>query len=462
MPKKEQVMKRDVAIACAVMLGVLSWPCAAHAALNPNPPASPVKLIFIHHSTGEAWLNDYHGELGLELRDNNYFVSDTNSGWGPDGIGDTTDIGHWWSWFSGPSRETYMSALYAESDQHCSYTRLETDPGGPNRIVMFKSCFPNSHLGGSISDPVPDIEDNPLRDQDAYSEYHTVPNARGIYIDLLDYFSQHPEKLFVAIAAPPLRSGDTSPEAAANARDFNNWLTNEWLVGYPLHNVFLFDFYNVLTSNGGSTRIDDPNVNDFGWADGNHHRLAAGAIEHMQTIPHNYLAYWTGDSHPSAAGDQKATGEYAPLLNVAYHCWNGDGDCPRWPSSTPLRVPYGDVPLTVTSDNHGVSVDLHWDASLCASTNYHIVWGYGSGLSTWQVEGGACNLGISGDYTWSGIPDPSGDSSRLLWFVITGDDGIDTEGSWGLTSSAAERGGAAASNVCGFSSKVTTGYCGTP
>ncbi|MCL5957721.1 MAG: hypothetical protein M1358_00130, partial [Chloroflexi bacterium] len=55
------------------------------------PAGKPVRLIFIHHSTGENWLADDNGGLGLALRDHNYFVSDTNYGWGPDSIGDTTD-----------------------------------------------------------------------------------------------------------------------------------------------------------------------------------------------------------------------------------------------------------------------------------------------------------------------------------------------------------------------------------
>ena len=37
---------------------------AAPPADNPAPPASPVKLIFIHHSTGENWLADDNGGLG--------------------------------------------------------------------------------------------------------------------------------------------------------------------------------------------------------------------------------------------------------------------------------------------------------------------------------------------------------------------------------------------------------------
>ena len=56
---------------------------------NPDPPAAPVKLIFVHHSTGGNWLADPnsdqpYGGLGIALRDNNYFASATNYGWGPD------------------------------------------------------------------------------------------------------------------------------------------------------------------------------------------------------------------------------------------------------------------------------------------------------------------------------------------------------------------------------------------
>ena len=124
---------------------------------SPPPPASPVKLIFIHHSCGENWLADDNGGLGIALHDNNYFVSDTNYGWGPDGIGSSTDIPDWYDWFRGPDSATYLAALYSESEQHSTYSRLATDPGGPNRIIMFKSCYPNSALTGDPSDPVPPI-----------------------------------------------------------------------------------------------------------------------------------------------------------------------------------------------------------------------------------------------------------------------------------------------------------------
>ena len=50
--------------------------------------------MFIHHSTGENWLRDDYGELGRNLDSSNYFVSDTNYGWGPDAIGDRPGIRH--------------------------------------------------------------------------------------------------------------------------------------------------------------------------------------------------------------------------------------------------------------------------------------------------------------------------------------------------------------------------------
>jgi len=74
---------------------------------NPNPPTSPVKLVFIHHSVGDDWLSAGIGNLGNQLGANNYYVSDTYYDWGPDDIGSYTDIGNWWDWFRGPNSPTY-------------------------------------------------------------------------------------------------------------------------------------------------------------------------------------------------------------------------------------------------------------------------------------------------------------------------------------------------------------------
>lgn len=253
---------------------------------NITSPSDTVKLIFIHHSTGENWLSDENGRLGMTLRDNNYFVSDTNYGWGPEAIGDKTDIGYWWLWFRGPDSARYLSALYSENGQNCQYSRLSNNPGGENEIIIFKSCFPNSALQGNPNDPIPSIGSNPLKGESAESEVHTVANAKGIYIDLLKYFKTRPDKLFIVVTAPPL----SDPTYAGNARSFNYWLVNDWLKDYPYNNVAVFDFYSVLT-NGGNT-------------------LA-------------YPSSW-GDDHPSKEGNLKATREFINFLNNAYYQWKSE------------------------------------------------------------------------------------------------------------------------------------------
>lgn len=272
---------------------------------NPAAPTSVVKLVFIHHSTGENWLADGNGGLGVALGANNYFVSDTNYGWGPDSIGDTTDIPDWLTWFRGPSTATYMAALYGESGQHSTYTRTLADPVGENAVVVFKSCFPNSALEGSPADPP------------SSSGWLTVGHAKYVYNELLVYFGAHPEKLFVVITAPPLSDGTY----AANARAFNQWLVNDWLAqsAYTQTNVAVFDFYNVLTSNGGNAA-----TNDLGSATGNHHRWWNGAVQHKTDGGANVLTYPSsaGDDHPSRAGNLKATGEFVPMLNLFYHRWH--------------------------------------------------------------------------------------------------------------------------------------------
>jgi len=356
--------------------------------LSPAPPVNPVRLIFIHHSVGEHWLCDDNGGLGIALRDNSYYVSDTYYGWGPDNIGDRTDVGNWWEWFRGPSSSTYVNALYNEGDQHSSYSRLPTSPSGENEVIMFKSCFPNSALQGNPSDPVPTIDSNPLRAEGSGSEYHTVANAKGIYIDILEYFRTRQDKLFIVITAPPLMTSDTNTAQAANARAFNNWLVNEWLAGYSYKNVAVFDFYNVLTSNG-----DNADTNDLGLEAGNHHRWWNGAIQHIQSVNYDMAAYPTEDSHPSQAGNLKATGEYLDLLNVAYNRWKVAST-----SSNPCDF-NGDGKTDILWRNKTTGQNVVWFMNGAVYSNYAELLQVGD--TNWEIVG-------TGDFNGDGKTD-------ILW-----------------------------------------------
>ncbi len=266
--------------------------------LNIAPPAEPVRLVFIHHSTGGNWLadadnNELGGGLGRALMENNYYVSSTNYGWGPDSIGDATDIPNWLDWFRGERSSVYLDALYAEDGQNFgdfgAWPRLADAPQGENRIIVFKSCFPNSDLEGRPDDPA------------APDGWLTVSNAKYTYNEILKYFATRPDKLFVVVTAPPLIHSSN----AKNARAFNLWLVNDWLEenDYTLGNVAVFDFYNVLSG---------PE---------NHHRALNGQVEHIYKEGQNLSYYHSADDHPSQEGNRKATEEFLPLLNAFYNHW---------------------------------------------------------------------------------------------------------------------------------------------
>jgi hypothetical protein len=349
-------------------------------ALNPDVPTSTVKLIFIHHSCGENWLNDGNGGLGIELGQNNYFVSDTNYGWGPDSIGSSTDIPNWLDWFRGPNTSTYMSALYAESVQHSSYTRNLTDPGGGNEIILFKSCFPNSALEGNPTDP-------PSADG-----WLTVGHAKYVYSQLLQYFGEHPDKLFVVITAPPLIDGTY----AANARGFNQWLVNNWLNdnSYSLRNVAVFDFYNVLTG---------PD---------NHHRFYNNQVQHVYTTGLDTLYYPSGgDDHPNQTGNIKATSEFVPLLNFFYHRWQDSlnsapmiGGCAMFPANNVWNTRVDTLPVHARSND--------WINTIGRNTGLHMDFGSGTwdggpiGIPYNIVDGSVAKVPIIFGYADESDPGP--------------------------------------------------------
>ncbi len=283
-----KILNRIWVIFFMLAVFVVIGPIVEAEGFSKSAPKSPVKLIFIHHSCGENWLNDGDGGLGRALGQNNYFVSDTNYGWGPSNIGDRTDIVNWAEWFSGSKTNKYMKALLHENKRHSSYTRNITDPGGDNRIIMFKSCFPNSEIEGRPGD-------SPKSGQGL-----TIANAKAIYDKVLSFFSKHPETLFIAITAPPVQDR----RLAKNARAFNNWLVYEWLKNYKGFNVGVYDFYNTLTG---------PD---------NHHRINKKIVEHNYQKDRNTLYYApVGDDHPLTAGNKKAVREFIPLLNMFYNNW---------------------------------------------------------------------------------------------------------------------------------------------
>jgi hypothetical protein len=263
------------------------------------PPGVPLDLLFIHHSVGGQLLAAYGPEKGqgsiLESSSNGgnlralleqigYRVHEASYG---SRVGEKTDLFDWTPKFRGQMDEILR----------CDLQDRSLENGRRNRIVMFKSCFPNNMFQSAGAPPGspsgPEL---------------TVWNAKATYRALLEEFRKQPDVLFVCLTAPPLAPGRASEplwkllgrtvkrrlqgtefdvvESARLAREFNNWLadTNGWLADYSLKNVVVFDYYDILTDHGHS------NLSRYSTWDGE-------------------------DSHPSREGNEKAAQAFVPFLN---------------------------------------------------------------------------------------------------------------------------------------------------
>lgn len=140
-------------------------------------------------------------------------------------------------------------------------------------IVMFKSCFPASH-----------IESNYM-----YKEY-----KRTYLKQMMDIFAANEDILFIIITAPPLVPNETDAKCAKRARKFNNWLKKKLIKKYNrknpgLNNLAVYDYFNTLAADSG--------------AEANMLRKDYRSDE------------W--DSHPNAKGHKQATIDYMPVLKNA-------------------------------------------------------------------------------------------------------------------------------------------------
>jgi hypothetical protein len=261
---------------------------------------APLRLLFIHHScggqllappgpdAGEQCIYDSHpnaGDLRRALEANGYEVHEASYG---SRLGQDTDLFHWL-----PKFRDQMNAVLACDRQDQAHA-----DGEPNRIVMFKSCYPNNAFTEEGQEP-----GSPA------GPALTVANAKATVAALLPLFAAHPDVLFVYVTAPPLAphapserlwkwglkkalgkpsAADKLTRGADLARRFHDWARDPagWLKGYDGKNVVVFDYYDVLTGGGRS------NLSVYPSGDGR-------------------------DSHPAAEGNALAAKALVPSLNQA-------------------------------------------------------------------------------------------------------------------------------------------------
>lgn len=267
-----------------------------------DKPGQALHLLFLHHSCGGQLLADKGmiqekypgtciyvshpngGSLRSALERNNYLVHEASY---QSLLGQETDICSWRAKF-----RDHMEEILT-----CMGQDVFMGGGARNRVVVFKSCYPNSLIESDGTGP-----GNPD------SAQRTIANYRAAYLALREMFAHHPDTLFVAFTAPPvarpargvtgmargmvrglLGKPDVDQAAARRARTFNNWLKDMdhgWMYGYPLTNAVVFDYYDILTG--------------YGMSDWSAYPTRGGL-----------------DSHANAEGNIRAARAFIPFLNMA-------------------------------------------------------------------------------------------------------------------------------------------------
>lgn len=239
MPKNKSL------IICLILFLALTISQGLIAQEGPFDPAKKLKYYFIHLSTGEAWLGG--GGLRSALK------------------GIKTDVGY---------KFKVRDSHTGNADQREWPDRFDNNSDWKKHdIVMFKSCFPASH-----------IDSNAM-----YKEYKNIYRKK-----LIKHFRENPDILFIIITAPPLLPNETNQACANRARKFNNWLKKNFLKLYNrknpgLENVVVFDYFDSLANSNNMLR-EDFSFNEW-------------------------------DSHPNYKGHKNATSLFVPFFKEKVSTW---------------------------------------------------------------------------------------------------------------------------------------------
>jgi len=304
------------------LLFISNLMCGHDSFRSADPDLNVDDLVFIHHSVGQNWLEH---SLNTALISKDYIENRNGITYGttiqPNGgrpaslgeiTGDYTDMQHWIFWFN-----DYLDGI-----------KIHNCINGINRIIMFKSCYPNNNITADGIEP-----GNPFSSTRTIANYKSIfrhsegpgnlYNQGGFsYQPLEDIFAQNPENLFIVIISPPRHYApiDATNDAEAHrARLFASWLKSEWLSNYnianpSLNNVAVFDMFDAL-----SYADDHP--------------------EHPNRLKSEYGGE-SGDSHPNGNANAYLTQIFASnvsnLIDAAWAAFNEGESGIKDPSAQPL------------------------------------------------------------------------------------------------------------------------------
>lgn len=231
--------------------------------------STAVKIIFLHHSTGEVIWNGRPvslvkkalGKISENLKDGfppkpkmlslfkdyneekgkNYQITEQEFpkakpyGW------NNNPFDYYNIWVNNGEAEYYMEEPTLESLTQ-NYD-----------VVIFKHCYPVSNI-------------QPDKDTaDINSYYKSLSNYKLQYLALREKMHDYSETRFIVFTGASQVKANISIEEAQRAREFFNWVTAEWDIQGD--NIFIWDLYNIETEGDlflkeeYATSFNDPHPN---------------------------------------------------------------------------------------------------------------------------------------------------------------------------------------------------------
>jgi hypothetical protein len=192
-----------------------------------SPPAGPVRIIYLHHSTGGVvWNGGVPGffESYNSSHDTDYQISERAY---PDGVN--------YPWANYPY--DYWK-LWVDTTGPVGYEGQDTldTLASDYDVIVFKHCFPVSNIEADSGSA------------DITSETKSLQNYKLQYNALKARMRQFPTKKFIVWTGAALIQGETTPENADRARQFFNWVRTVW--DEKGDNIFVWDFWTLETEGG--------------------------------------------------------------------------------------------------------------------------------------------------------------------------------------------------------------------
>ncbi len=210
--------------------------CSESKTHNSSTIGSPVKILFLHHSTGKIIWSANNNQIVYYLNkvlnrynyvpdffDNynknhntQYIVSEKvfpNSnpyGWR------NYPFDYYNIWVKNAGDETFMEEPTLEM------LTKQYD------VIIFKHCYPGSNIMDNTGDP------------EINSERKSLENYKLQYNALKDKMREFPETKYIVWTIPALVKNKTTQEQAVRADRFSKWMKEKW--DDPDDNIFIWDF----------------------------------------------------------------------------------------------------------------------------------------------------------------------------------------------------------------------------